>query len=403
MAEIFLKFVNMSITAGWLILAVIIFRLVFPKMPKRLRLVFWGLVGLRLILFASVESMFSLIPSTRTIPTGIMYMPRPEIHSGLSLVDSKLNPVIAKAFAQNPGDSANALQILVPVLAMIWLAGVIVMLALAGIHTLRLCQRVKTAVLLEENIYQSEKVFSPFVFGFLHPRIYLPMAADKNAMYYVILHEQMHIARRERKDKIFAYLLLSLYWFNPLCWAAYRLFCQDIELACDEQVIKEFHAEERADYSEALLSLGAPHRGMLMCPLAFGETGIKERVKHVLHYKKPMFLANAAAVIACIIVAVCFLANPKERSALKEEYRTGEGAVRQNCRISFTKEGAFRLSPSLLSSYIVYGSYEAAGGRLTLWGMGGEWYFFDMVGDTLVFDADASTQTKWWKDGDVFE
>lgn len=312
MADVFLKFVNAGISAGWLVLAVVLFRLLFPKMPKWLRPVFWGLVGVRLLLLTSVESVLSLVPSAQTIAPEIMRAEKPTIHSGLAKLNTIVNPLITKTFSPKLGDSANPLQILIPVLAAVWLAGAALMLLVAVASALRLRRRLQTAVLLRENIYQSEQISSPFVFGFWHPRIYLPFGMEEGMMKHVILHEQAHIARRDPLGKVFGYLLLCLYWFCPLCWVAYLLFCRDIELACDERVVRTFGREERADYSQALLCLSLPRFGVHACPLAFGEVGVKARVKNVLGYKQPVYWAVLVAVVVCIVMAVCFLTNPKQ-------------------------------------------------------------------------------------------
>lgn len=327
MADLFLKFVNTGISAGWLVLAIVLFRWLFPKMPKWLRPVFWGLVGLRLVLFTSVKSVLSLIPSAQTVAPEIMQMEEPAIHSGLMMLNTIVNPLITETFAPKPGDSANPLQVLIPVLAVIWLVGIALMAAGAGMSCLRLRYRLRTAVRLRENIYQSEQVVSPFVFGLLRPRIYLPFGMEEGLMKNVILHEQMHIARRDHLGKIFGYLLLCLYWFCPLCWVAYLLFCRDIELACDERVIRAFGREERADYSQALLRLSSPRFGVHACPLAFGEVGVKARVRNVLNYKKPMFWAVAVAVIMCIVMAVCFLTDPKQGAGMGNVVYNGKGVV----------------------------------------------------------------------------
>lgn len=327
MADLFLSFVNTGISAGWLILAVILFRGLFPKMPKWLRPVFWGLVGLRLVLLISVKSVLSLIPSAQTIAPEIMHAPKPTIHSGLRHFNGMVNPVITKVFAPQPGDSANPLQIWIPILAVIWLFGIALMAVCAGISCLRLRRRLRTAVPLRENIYQSENVSSPFVFGILRPRIYLPFGMDEKLVEHVVLHERTHIKRRDYLVKVLGYLLLSLYWFQPLCWVAYVLFCRDIELACDERVIRAFGRAERADYSQALLTLSVPRFGVHMCPLAFGETGVKVRVKNVLNYRKPVFWVVAVAVFVCIVMAVCFLTDPKQGAGMESGTQDGNGVV----------------------------------------------------------------------------
>lgn len=322
MTNIFLKFVNMGIAASWLVLVVVILRLTLRKAPKWLRLVLWGIVALRLILPVSIQSVFSLIPSTETISPHIMDMQEPEIYSGISALNSAVNPIIVETFAPNPEMSVNPLQIFIPIAAVCWLVGIAVMFLYTTVSYLRLRNRIKTAVLLENNIYQSEYVISPFVLGIVHPRIYLPFRLAQKDMEHVIAHEQTHIKRHDHWWKPIGFGLLSLYWYNPVIWMAYLLFCKDIELACDEQVVKHLNVAQRADYSQALLSCSTPRRTVAACPLAFGETGVKERVKNVLYYKKPAFWLIVVAVISCIAIAVCFLTNPKESEDTNNQWDT---------------------------------------------------------------------------------
>lgn len=314
MADLFLKFVNTGISASWIVLAIVILRFLLKKAPKWLRPVLWGIVGVRLILPFSIESVFSLVPSAETISPEIMYTPEPTIHSGISALNTLVNPVITESFAPKTGDSVNPLQVWIPAAAAVWIFGVGAMLVYAFISYLRLSRRMKTAVLLRDNIYQSENVVSPFVLGILRPRIYLPFGMEENTIAHVTAHEQAHIVRRDHQSKPFGFLLLSLYWFHPVLWAAYFLFCRDIELACDERTVRALDAKQRADYSDALLSCSVSRKGIAFCPLAFGEVGVKERVKNVLNYKKPAFWVVSAAVAACIVMAVCFLTNPKSNS-----------------------------------------------------------------------------------------
>lgn len=320
MTEIFLKFVNMGIAAGWLVLAVMLLRLALRRAPKGLTLVLWGIVALRLMLPVSIQSIFSLIPSAETISPLIGDMQEPQIQSGITVLNSAVNPVITQAFAPSPEASANPLQVFISVAAVCWLVGAAVMLLYTVISYWRLYHRVRTAVLFQEctagaahvRVYQSEYVVSPFVLGIVRPRIYLPFRLEQNNMEYVLEHEQAHIRHYDHWWKLIGFGLLSLYWYNPLIWAAYVLFCRDIELACDERVVRDFDAVQRADYSQALLTCSVPRRMAVVYPLAFGETGVATRVRNVLHYKKPAFWLIAAAVLACAVVAVCFLTNPKE-------------------------------------------------------------------------------------------
>ncbi|WP_343209908.1 M56 family metallopeptidase [Anaerolentibacter hominis] len=313
MNELFIKFVNMSVSASWLILAVLVLRILLKKAPKWLNPLLWGIVGIRLILPFSIQSALSLIPSAETISPDIMYAQEPAVHTGIPALNRILNPAITNSFAPEAAASANPLQIWTALASALWILGIAVMLLYTGISYLRLVRRMKTAVLLRDNIYQSEYALSPFVLGILRPRIYMPFQMPQKDAAHVIAHEQAHIRRHDHWIKPLGFLLLSLHWFNPLLWAAYILFCRDIELACDERVIKDLGTQQRADYSQALLSLSVPGKIIAACPLAFGEVGVKKRVKNVLHYKKPSFWLIILAVAACITVTVCFLTNPKDK------------------------------------------------------------------------------------------
>ncbi len=310
MTELFLRVFNLSVSAGWFVLAVLVLRLLLRKAPKWTAPALWGLVGLRLLLPFSIESPFSLLPSAETVSPEIMMDPKPALDSGLPALDRVVNPVLAESFTPNPGDSANPLQIWLFLAAAVWLIGAAVMLLYALVSYLRLKKRVETAVRLRDNIFQSENVPSPFVLGVVRPRIYLPFSMEKEDMTHVIAHEEAHIARLDHWWKPLGFLLLSAYWFNPLLWTAYILLCRDIELACDERVIKTLEPGPRANYSQALLNCGVKRRTVAACPLAFGEVGVKERVKRVLNYKKPAFWLTAAAVAVCAVAAVCFLTDP---------------------------------------------------------------------------------------------
>ena len=310
MSELFLKAVNMSISASWLILAVLICRAVFKKAPKWINVLLWGIVAVRLLFPFSIESALSLIPSAETVGPGIMTDAAPTIDTGIPVIDNAVNPVFSQAFAPSPAVSENPLQIWVPVLAAVWAAGAAALLAYTAVSYWRLRRKVDTAVLFRDNIFQSENVSSPFVLGVVRPRIYLPFSMDGQDLVHVAAHERAHLRRGDHWWKPLGFLLLAVYWFNPLMWLAYVLLCRDIELACDEKVIRELDSEQRADYTQALLHCSAGRRMIAACPLAFGEIGVKERVKSVMNYKKPAFWIVILAVIACTVVAVCFLTDP---------------------------------------------------------------------------------------------
>ena len=322
-SEVFLKIINMSISASWLVLAVVLLRLILKKAPKWISVLLWGFVAIRLICPFSIESVLSLIPSAETVSPDIMMDWTPEISTGIGSVDTVINPIITQTFAPNPATSANPLQILIPVAGMAWLAGIAIMLIYTAISYFLLRRKVATAVLLRKNIYQSENVDSPFVLGIIKPKIYLPFRMDGQNLEHVIAHEESHIQRKDHWWKPFGFVLLAMHWFNPLMWLAYVLLCRDIELACDEKVIKEMDNENRADYTQALVACSVSRRSIAACPLAFGEVGVKERVKSVMNYKKPAFWIIVVAVITCVAVAVCFLTNPRNEDNLntaEDEY-----------------------------------------------------------------------------------
>ncbi len=310
MSDLFLKIVNMSISASWLVLAVLLLRLVLKKAPKWANVLLWGIVAVRLVFPFPIESALSLIPSAETISPGIMMDTVPSVQTGVPAINSVINPVIGSSLAPAPGASANPLQIWIPILSIAWVVGVVALLLYTAISYWRLQRKVSEAVILRDNIYQSENVASPFVLGVFRPRIYLPYNMDGQDLSHVVAHEQAHIRRRDHWWKPLGFFLLTIHWFNPLMWLAYVLLCRDIELACDEKVIKELGNEQRADYTQALVACSVNRRMIAACPLAFGEVGVKERVKSVMNYKKPAFWVIVLAVIACVIVAVCFLTNP---------------------------------------------------------------------------------------------
>ena len=317
MDDVFLKLVNLSISASWLILAVLVLRVVLKKAPKWVMPLLWGVVALRLVCLFSIESALSLIPSAETIPSEIVTETREPVLYEQATLDIVTNPTLPSAAEVPVGVSRQQAQVDFNIYSILWLAGMSALLVHALVSAGKLKRKLATAILLRDNIYESEFVDSPFVFGVVKPNIYLPMHMDEGTAAYVIAHEHAHLARRDHWWKVLGYLVLALHWFNPLVWVAYILFCRDIELACDEKVVRGLDGAARADYSQALLSCAAPKRAVAACPLAFGEGNIKTRVKSALHYKKPAFWVAAAAVLAVVIVAVCFLTNPRsERGSL---------------------------------------------------------------------------------------
>ncbi len=311
MDTVFLKILNMSISSCWIVLVVILLRFVLKKAPKWINCVLWGIAGLRLILPFSLESIFSLIPSPQTLPQEVLGYEGTQLQQP-AVLDVISNPIFSESISVDLGQTVDRVQLRMTTMTAIWLLGIAVLLIYTLISYLRLKRKVGTAVKLRDNIYQSENVASPFVLGLIKPKIYLPFNINGQDMEHVIAHEQAHISRKDHLWKPLGFLILTLHWFNPLVWVGYILLCRDIELACDEKVVKEFNNEQRADYSEALLTCSVNRKMIAACPLAFGEVGVKNRVKSVLNYKKPAFWVIVIAVILTAVVALCFLTNPSQ-------------------------------------------------------------------------------------------
>lgn len=302
MNAVFLRLCNMGITAGWIVLGLLLVRLLIRKAPRWITCLLWGIVGLRLVVPVNLISNFSLLPSAQPIPTDLASMSSPRLQTGIPAVNNVANPVIEKA-----GDLPG----LINILAIIWLAGVGAMLLYGVISYLLLRRKVATAVSDEPGIYLCDYVDTPFVLGFFRPRIYLPSDLNDDCKTAVLAHERVHLQRRDHWWKPLGYVLLSVYWFNPLLWVAYILLCRDIESACDEAVIKAMDLQERKDYSLALAECSVHRFRVLTCPVAFGEVGVKARIKAVLSYKKPAFWIIIAAVALTVAAAVCLLTVPK--------------------------------------------------------------------------------------------
>lgn len=313
MRALFLNILNLTINASWLIAAVILARLLLKKAPKWISCLLWGLVALRLLCPVSLTSALSLLPSAKVVPGNIEMVQDPHIDSGVKIIDNAVNPVIERSFSPDVTSSVNPMQVVVSVATFIWLAGVAVMLIYALISFILLKRKVRASVTLGDKLMECDEVDSPFILGIIHPVIYVPSGVNEKTLELVIAHEEAHLKRHDHWWKPLGFALLAVYWFNPLCWAAYILLCRDIEAACDERVIRDKDSEYMAVYSQALLDCSVKRRIISACPLAFGETGVKERVKGVLNYKKPAFWVIIIAVIICVVVTVCFMTNPKRR------------------------------------------------------------------------------------------
>ena len=315
MAAVFLKLLNLSISASWLVLAVLVLRLVSKRSPKWVNVLLWGIVALRLVLPFSIESALSLIPSAETVsPAAVQFDPAPTITSGVSVIDNAVNPSLSEHFAAVPTASVNPLYVWAYLAGWVWLIGLGAMLLYALVSYLRLRRRVSVSLPVQDHIYLCDAISSPFILGVVKPHIYLPSGLDEVQRQNVLAHERAHLARRDHWWKPLGFTLLAVYWFNPVLWLAYTLLCRDIELACDERVIRTMDESAVKTYSTVLLACSMPRKAVITCPLAFGEVGVKERVKNALHYKKPAFWVVAASVAVCVVVAVCFLTNPEHET-----------------------------------------------------------------------------------------
>lgn len=360
MEVLFLKLLDMSIAASWLVLAIMAVRFLFRRIPKWISCLLWALVALRLLCPFSIESTFSLVPDTEFQESAIS-----EVQSRGEIIDSSGNVVLEKGLVpqgkgqildssgnvvlEKPMDltpDSSSTQEWVPILSTIWIVGLGIMLAYVLISCLLLKQRVATSIPMGKGIKRSEFVDTPFVLGLIRPVIYLPARMNAEDVPYVIAHEQAHIRRHDHWWKPSGYLLLSIYWFNPVLWIAYILLCRDIEAACDEKVIRDMPMDGRRAYSTALLNCSVQSRSIAACPLAFGEVGVKERIKGVMHYKKPAFWVVVTALVMGCVIAVCFLTNPKREIEFKAAEITPQGLLLeckpkssdleiQNCQLEY--------------------------------------------------------------------
>ena len=400
MSELFLKILNFSINASWLIIVVLVLRLLLKKAPKWIFCVLWGLVAVRLVCPFTLKSVLSLLPSSEVIPQNITMAQAPVINTGITVINNAVNPVISETFAPQAAVSVNPLQILTAIAAVIWAAGMAAMIMYALISYFRLRKKVRFSIPEDKNIKTCDEIEMPFILGVFRPVIYLPSAMEGKARELVIAHETAHLKRCDHLWKPLGFAILTVYWFNPLCWIAYILLCRDIEAACDEKVIRDRDKKFIADYSQTLLDLSISEKAVSACPLAFGETGVKSRVKGVLNYKKPAFWMVIIAVIICVAAGICFLTdpvadadytdNPSNNAIMENDpdysaqlsdyadmklektriYYYTENTIDGNNIIDFSislePDGTFSWYETPYSSFIGMGKYEINDGILTL-------------------------------------
>lgn len=311
MASVFLTLFNMSLTASWLVLAVILFKLIFRKAPKFIHCALWALVALRLLIPISLESVFSLVPSSEVIPQDFIVSDHFDVHTGFAATNAVINDYLDDRYYEGVTVSNGFGRSLTEIVAAVWLAGLAALLIYAAVSYIRLRLKTREAVKLETGIYMCDGIPTPFILGLIRPKIFVPSSVDEADIGYVLAHEKAHLKRLDYLWKPLGYLILCVYWFNPVMWLAYILLCRDIEFACDEKVISTEGEEIKKAYSTALLNCSMPGRFISACPIAFGETGVRQRISAVLNYRKPAFWIVLAAVAVSMVIAVCFLTNPK--------------------------------------------------------------------------------------------
>lgn len=319
MNRIFLELFNNAVVSGILIIAVIVVRMCIKKAPKWITCLLWGLVAIKLVLPFHIESMLSLIPSAEPIPVDIEYQSVPQITSGIEAMNDVVNPMLAANFTPNAGASVNPMQLVISAASVLWVAGMVILFLYFIVSFFLLRKRVAAAENIFENVYLCDNVNSPFIFGIVRPRICLPSGIEQDTVECVLAHERAHLRRFDYIWKPLGFLILIVYWFNPLCWIAYVLLCRDIEFACDELVTRDKDKSWKAAYCQALLNCSIKRKVITACPIAFGEVGVKDRVKKVLHYRKPAVWSIVVAATLCVVVAVCFMTGPESDGAVSEE------------------------------------------------------------------------------------
>ena len=419
MNEFFLKILNMSISASCIILVVLLLRLLLKKAPKWINVLLWGIVAIRLICPFTIESAMSLMPSVDILPSTLTDVSQSttvtsqDINnssqttngtsqnvtdtsqniSGTPLIDEvhqQMNnshtSVIQESTATSvKTESINYIQLFTSVFSKLWIIGAILMLTYSVISYIRIKKKIDTAVLLRDNIYQSEAVVSPFVLGIIQPKIYLPFKINEQNMTSIIAHEQAHIKRKDYLWKPIGFLLLTLHWFNPLVWLGYILLCRDIELACDEKAIKEMTIAQRADYSQALLTCSVNRRMITACPIAFGEVNVKNRITSVLNYKKPTFWIILVAIIASVTVAICFLTNPvsKNKDNKKTTSKNTTEEETENNNSNSSTEDVSKDIDALKAKFPTYFGLDTTNGlNVYIWQMSEVSYFCGLLANS---------------------
>lgn len=371
--RIFSALLNRAVAATLLILAVCVYRALSPKAPKWTRLFLWALAGLRLCLPFSIRSAWSLVPSEKILDyETAQYAAKPEITSGIAALNQAVNPAFGESFAATPAASVNPLQVWMHLAGIVWAIGVLALLLAALVSVWKLRRRVQASIELTKGVRLCDAIDTPFLLGLFRPTVYLPSQLSQRERDVVLAHEAAHKTHGDCIWKLLGYGILCVYWFYPPVWLGYGLFCRDLELACDERAVKRLSLEEKKRYASVLLSCSVPCGSFPVCPLAFGEVGVKERVKRVLD-KKPAKALIALALAVCLVIGVCFLTAKQDEQIYglsAGSYVMDEADAVQilPSRVTFRMSGnrhefVFMLSP--ISSYYMAGDYTINDGFVT--------------------------------------
>lgn len=371
--RIFSALLNRAVAATLLILAACLYRLCFPKAPKWSRLMLWALAAIRLVLPFSIKSVFSLVPSETLLDyKTAQYAAKPEITSGIAALNQAVNPAFGESFAATPAASVNPLQVWMHLAGIVWAIGVLALLLAALVSVWKLRRRVQASIELTKGVRLCDAIDTPFLLGLFRPTVYLPSQLSQQERDVVLAHEAAHKTHGDCIWKLLGYGILCVYWFYPPVWLGYALFCRDLELACDERAVKRLSLEEKKRYASVLLSCSVPRGSFPVCPLAFGEVGVKERVKRVLD-KKPAKALIALALAVCLVIGVCFLTAKQDEQIYglsAGSYVMDEADAVQilPSRVTFRMSGSrhefvFMLSP--ISSYYMAGDYTINDGFVT--------------------------------------
>lgn len=321
---VFTTVLNMSITASFIAVGVMLVRLIPKKMPRIFSYALWSAVLIRLVIPVSFTSTFSLLnlikPRTQQITGTLSYVPydigiaqTPSIDVGVDGINKVVNSSLPQAV---PTASVNPMQIVMAISSIVWIVGVALLILYSIISYLKLKQNIRTATRVSGNIFETDRIVTPFVYGFYKPKIYIPINIYPNELPYILAHERVHLKRLDHIIKPFAFLVLSVHWFNPLMWLSFSLMSRDMEMSCDESVLKMFGDEIRVSYSNSLLAFSTGRSQLLSgSPLTFGESNVKTRIINILNYKKPTFRIFTTALVVTIAIVILFLANPKHDPA----------------------------------------------------------------------------------------